>query len=63
MCHCRDAIIIAGGDTMISIFAGIVIFAFIGYMAHIMDVKVSDVATTGANSNHDSYFACSFDLE
>lgn len=46
-CTFRDAIIIAVGDTIISIFAGIVIFAFIGYMAEVMGEDITNVVTTG----------------
>ena len=43
----RDAIIVATGDCLTSIFAGFVIFAIIGYMAKDMGVDISEVATQG----------------
>ena len=30
-----------------SIFAGFTIFSFLGYMAHVLEVKVEDVASQG----------------
>ena len=45
---CRDAVIISVGDTLTSVFAGFVIFSYIGYMAHSLQVPVADVATEGA---------------
>ena len=44
----RDSIIVAVGDCLTSVFAGVVIFAIIGYMAHELNVPVSEVATQGA---------------
>ena len=44
----RDAVIISAGDTLTSVFAGFVIFSYIGYMAHELQVPVADVATEGA---------------
>ena len=39
-------------DCLTSVFAGLVIFAIIGYMAHELNVAVEDVATEG-RSDHD----------
>ncbi|KAK7106618.1 sodium- and chloride-dependent glycine transporter 1-like isoform X2 [Littorina saxatilis] len=47
--NCRlDAILVSIMDCLTSVFAGLVIFAIIGYMAHELHVKVEDVATEGA---------------
>lgn len=44
----RDALVVAVGDGLTSIFGGFVIFSIIGYMAHELNVPVQDVATQGA---------------
>ncbi|CAD5114513.1 DgyrCDS3637 [Dimorphilus gyrociliatus] len=44
----RDALVVAVGDGLTSIFGGFVIFSIIGYMAHELNVPVEDVATQGA---------------
>lgn len=44
---CSDAILVSIMDCLTSVFAGLVIFAIIGYMAHELHVKVEDVATEG----------------
>ena len=43
----RDAIVIAAGDTLTSIFGGFVIFSYIGYMSTTLAVPVEEVATQG----------------
>jgi len=43
----RDAIVVTVGDCLTSIFAGVVIFAIIGFMAKEMGVDVGEVATQG----------------
>ena len=45
----RDAIVVAVGDTLTSLFGGVVIFSFIGSLAHTMQLHVKDVATQGEN--------------
>ena len=47
ICVFRDSIVVAVGDTLTSIFGGVVIFSFIGYMAHTLNTDVSEVATQG----------------
>ena len=47
LCFYRDSIIVAAGDCLTSIFAGVVIFAIIGYMAHELGVPIDQVATQG----------------
>ena len=37
-------------DCLTSVFAGLVIFAIIGYMAHELHVAVEDVATEGQSA-------------
>ena len=44
----RDAITIAIGNCATSFYAGFVIFSIIGFMAHELDVPVSEVAAQGA---------------
>lgn len=44
----RDAISIAIGNCATSFYAGFVIFSIIGFMAHELDVPVSEVAAQGA---------------
>ena len=46
LCY-RDAIVVVIGDSVTSIFGGVVIFSFIGYMAHVLGVPVDKVATQG----------------
>lgn len=43
----RDAFIAASVNYFASFIAGLVVFALLGYMATIMDVSISDVATEG----------------
>jgi len=43
----RDAIIVACGNCMTSVFAGFVIFGIIGYMAHLQNSPVDQVVTQG----------------
>ena len=43
----RDSIIVSAGDCLTSIFGGIVIFSFIGYMAHVLQAPIDSVATQG----------------
>ena len=47
MFNCRDSIIVSLGDCLTSIFGGIVIFSFIGYMAHVLQAPIDSVATQG----------------
>ncbi|XP_050413379.1 sodium- and chloride-dependent glycine transporter 1 [Patella vulgata] len=44
----RDTLIVSLGDTLTCIFAGFVIFSFLGFMAGEMNVPVSEVAKDGA---------------
>ncbi|ESO89894.1 hypothetical protein LOTGIDRAFT_124265, partial [Lottia gigantea] len=44
----RDTLIVSLGDTLTCIFAGFVIFSYLGYMAGQMGVKVEDVVADGA---------------
>ena len=43
----RDAVIVAIGNCVTSVFAGFVIFGIIGYMAHELGAKVEEVVTQG----------------
>ena len=43
----RDAVIVAIGNCVTSVFAGFVIFGIIGYMAHELGAKVDEVVTQG----------------
>ena len=45
--HSRDAIIVSVMDCLTSIFAGLVIFSIIGYMAAELGKDVSEVAAEG----------------
>lgn len=42
-----DAIVVSVMDCVTSVFAGLVIFAIIGYMAHELGVKLDEVASEG----------------
>ncbi|KAK2156903.1 hypothetical protein LSH36_202g04000 [Paralvinella palmiformis] len=44
----RDSFVVAIGDALTSIFAGVVIFAIIGYMSKELQVPIDEVATQGA---------------
>ncbi|XP_078340686.1 sodium-dependent proline transporter-like [Crassostrea virginica] len=44
----KDSIIVSVGDTLTCIFAGFVIFSYLGHMAGELNVKVEDVAQEGA---------------
>lgn len=44
---CRDAIIVSVLDSVTSVFAGLVIFSIIGYMAEVLEQPIKDVATEG----------------
>lgn len=44
---CRDAIIVSVLDSVTSVFAGLVIFSIIGYMADVLEQNIEDVATEG----------------
>ncbi len=39
--------IVSMGDCLTSIFGGVVIFSFIGYMAHVLQSPIDEVATQG----------------
>ena len=43
----RDSLIVCVADTLTCIFAGFVIFSFLGYMAGRLGVEVKDVAKDG----------------
>lgn len=43
----RDAIIVSVLDCVTSVFAGLVIFSIIGYMAEVLEQDIEDVATEG----------------
>ena len=43
----RDAVMVAMGNCVTSVFAGFVIFGIIGFMAHELGVEVADVAAQG----------------
>lgn len=43
-----DAIIVSVLDSVTSVFAGLVIFSIIGYMAEVLEQPIKDVATEGA---------------
>jgi hypothetical protein len=43
----RDAIIVSVLDCVTSVFAGLVIFSIIGYMAEVLEQDIKDVATEG----------------
>lgn len=45
--HCRDTIIACLADSLTSFFAGFVVFAIIGYMAHELRQPIEEVATAG----------------
>ena len=42
-----DAIIVAVGNCMTSVFAGFVIFGIIGFMAHELQAPINEVVTQG----------------
>lgn len=44
----RDAAVVTIGDSLTSVFGGIVIFSYIGSMANTLNVSVKDVATKGS---------------
>lgn len=44
---CRDAVIVSVLDSVTSVFAGLVIFSIIGYMADVLEQNIEDVATEG----------------
>ncbi|ELU04952.1 hypothetical protein CAPTEDRAFT_166299 [Capitella teleta] len=44
----RDTYIVCVGDALASLFAGLVIFAIVGYMAHELDITIDKAATGGA---------------
>ena len=43
----RDTMVVVLANSATSIFAGFTIFSFLGYMAHVLEVKVEDVASQG----------------
>lgn len=43
----RDTLIVAFGNCLTSVFAGFVIFSYLGYLANFMDLPVGDVAKSG----------------
>ncbi|OWF44590.1 sodium- and chloride-dependent glycine transporter 1-like [Mizuhopecten yessoensis] len=44
----KDSVIVSLGDTLTCIFAGFVIFSYLGFMANKLNVEVKDVAKDGA---------------
>ena len=50
----RDAYIVSLGDAITSVFAGLVIFAILGFMANELSTTVDKVADEGS----DSYVSC-----
>ena len=54
MCCCallfRDTLIVSLANSATSILAGFVIFSAIGYMAHIHNLPVDNIATDGESS-------------
>lgn len=45
--YCRDTLAIAITNSATSIFAGFVIFSAFGYMSHLQNVPVSEIAVDG----------------
>ena len=48
----RDAVIVAVGNCVTSVFAGFVIFGIIGFMAWEQNTSVSDVSQDGIQIKH-----------
>ena len=46
----RDAVIVSISNVSTSLFAGVVIFAIVGYLAHELDKDVSEVVAQGGCS-------------
>lgn len=43
----RDTFIVTIGNCATSVFAGFVVFSFLGYMSNELDIPVAEVAKTG----------------
>ena len=44
----RDAFVITISNALTAIFAGFVVFSYIGYLAHVTSQEVKDVVSSGA---------------
>ena len=43
----RDTLIMTISSSLVSVFAGFVIFSILGHMAHVLDTDVGSVVTSG----------------